>query len=134
MPFNPSEHDYAKGKGDSVISGRAFMRSSYGGVVYASGSTVYLLPDTSYTREIYNKGSRAYGPVNISNGDGRLLQYFRTTLADGAGRFTFSGIPAGSYLIVTEILWMADGRRQGGDVMKFVSVSAGQKVDVVLSR
>lgn len=133
-PFNPAEHAFAKKPGSATISAQAFMRRNDGVVVYAAGSPAYLLPDTSYTREIYNKASTTYLPVNLTNADHRLVDYSRQTQANGEGRFAFSNIPEGRYLIVTGVSWMAGNYRQGGDLTQYVEVRGGKNVDVIVTR
>lgn len=133
-PFEPSEHEYAAKPGKASVTGQAFMRRNDGFVVYAAGSPVYLIPDTRYTREIFDKGTASFGPVNLSNGDKRLVTYSRHTQADGEGRFSFSSIPDGPYLIVTGVVWMAGNARQGGDLTRFIAVKDGEDVETILTR
>ncbi|QJX06176.1 MULTISPECIES: hypothetical protein [Rhizobium] len=132
--FNPAEHEFASKPGKAVVSGQAFMRRNDGIVVYAAGSPVYLLPNTSYVREIASYGGLTSGNAQLTNGDRRLVQYSKVSQANGEGRFSFSGISDGSYLVVTGVTWMAGDYRQGGDLMQAIAVSNGQNVDVIMAR
>lgn len=133
-PFDPAEHAYAAKPGRAVVSGQAFLRRNDGMVVYAAGSRVYLLPNTSYVREIAATASGAFGNARLANGDQRLVQYSKVTQANGEGRFSFLGVPDGSYLVVTNVVWMAGNYTQGGDITQLVTVSNGQNVDIVMTR
>ncbi len=131
-PFDPAQHEFANKKGTATIAGQAFMRRNDGIVVYAAGSAVYLLPQTAYTQEIISKAA-AYGSLNITNADQRLALYIKRTQANGEGRFSFTGVPDGSYIVGTNVNWMAGDYQQGGDLMQVVTVSGGKSVDVILT-
>lgn len=132
--FDPLQHEYANKKGTAVVNGQAFMRRNDGIVVYAAGSPVYLMPSTPYTQEMYTKAAAAYMPVNITNADQRLAQYIRRSQANGEGRFSFSGVPDGSYILVTTVNWMAGDSQQGGDLTQLITVSDGKSLDVIMTR
>ena len=133
VPFSEAEHAYAIAAGRSTVSGQAFMRRNDGIVVYAAGSPVLLLPRTAYTNEIYRKATSATFGVNFTNMDQRLAKYSRKTTANGEGRFSFAGIPNGSYFVMTEVRLMAGDKPQGGDLVHIADVN-GQNVDVIMSR
>lgn len=133
-PFNPVEHEFAARHGAATISGQAFFRRNDGVVVYAAGSPVLLLPATGYVQEIVAKGSNPYAQTNFTNADQRLGQYIKKGQANGEGRFTFSGLSAGNYLVVTNVTWMAGNVPQGGDLTAYVTVADGQSVETILTR
>lgn len=133
-PFNPTDHEFASKPGQATVSGQAFMRRNDGIVVYAAGSRVMLLPASSYVREIYDASQKIYGATTVENLDPRLLHYTKLAQANGEGRFSFSGVPDGNYLIATQVVWMAGDLRQGGDLTTFVTVANGQSVDAILTR
>ena len=133
-PFDPAEHEFAVKPGHATITGQAFMRRNDGVVVYAAGSQVMLLPASSYVLEIYEASQKIYGAAKVGNLDQRLAVYTKAVQANGEGRFSFSGVPDGSYLIATQVVWMAGDMRQGGDLTKFVTVAGGQSVDTILTR
>lgn len=133
-PFDPAQHEFANKKGTATVAGQAFMRRNDGIVVYAAGSQVYLLPNTAYIQEIVSKAAGAYGTINITNADQRLAQYIRRTQANGEGRFSFTGVADGSYIVGTNVSWMAGDYQQGGDLIQAVTISGGKSVDVILTR
>ena len=97
-------------RGSSSISGEAYYRIG-GGVVLAAGSEVVLVPDTAYTRELWEP-ARSGRYSGVANFDPRYFKYRRSTVADGNGYFRFTGLPAGSYIVQTHCA--GDRRRQGG--------------------
>ncbi len=133
-PFNPSEHEFAAKPGKATVSAQAFMRRNDGMVVYAAGSQALLLPASSYVRELYDTSQKVYGAPPVTNLDVRLKNYTKVAQANGEGRFSFQGVPDGEYLLVTNVNWRAGDSTQGGDLTKFVTVSNGQNLDVILTR
>ncbi|WP_156381210.1 hypothetical protein [Aminobacter sp. DSM 101952] len=132
--FNNAEHEFANKPGKATISGQAFMRRNDGVVVYAAGSPVYLTPQTPYTMEAFNRSASATGPVVFTNPDARLKDYTRVTQTNGEGRFTFSGVPDGPFIVATTVHWMAGDMRQGGDLTKLFVVTNGQGHDIIMTR
>ncbi|CUX23895.1 MULTISPECIES: hypothetical protein [Agrobacterium] len=133
-PFNTAEHEFAAKPGKATVSAQAFMRRNDGMVVYAAGSNAMLLPASSYVRELYDTSQKVYGAPPVTNLDIRLKDYTKIAQANGEGRFSFHGVPDGEYLVVTNVNWRAGDSTQGGDLTKFITVSNGQNVDVILTR
>ena len=100
-PFNEGEFAGYDGRGASSISGEAYYRIS-GSVVLAAGSEVVLVPDTAYTRELWEP-ARSGRYSGVSNFDPRYFKYRRSTVADSNGYFRFTGLPAGSYIVQTHV-------------------------------
>jgi hypothetical protein len=131
-PFNENEFlPYAR-FGTSTIQGQAFLKTRGGEVRYAAGNTVYLMPVTSYSREIYSFREM---PSQV---DERLYIFLRTTTADGSGNFEFKNIPAGEYYIECGIFWEYVGRfglgRTGDNVKIQTKVGSNQVLKVVLTK
>ncbi|PTV73377.1 hypothetical protein [Agrobacterium pusense] len=133
-PFNPAEHEFAAKPGKAAVSAQAFMRRNDGMVVYAAGSNAMLLPASNYVRELYDTSQKVYGAPTVANLDIRLKDYTKIAQANGEGRFSFHGVPDGEYLVVTNVNWRAGDNTQGGDLTKFITVTNGQNVDVILTR
>lgn len=135
--FNPSEAEFINRQGSATVIGQGFLRRNDGVVVYAAGSEVNLIPRTAYSQEriaqIYQGGNYSYLGRSFSNDDPRYYQYMKTVIADGEGRFTFNDVPPGEYYVATNVLWMAGYTRQGGAIMKPVSVSGSGTVNVIIN-
>lgn len=107
-PFNEREFAGYDRSGNSTISGEAYFRVG-GDVVLAAGSEVVLVPDTSYTRELWEPArSGRYG--GVANFDPRYFKYRRSTVADRNGYFRFTKLPAGSYIVQTHVPALETGK------------------------
>ncbi|MCW2309741.1 hypothetical protein [Rhodobium gokarnense] len=131
--FDASAHEFALGAGDASVFGQAFMRRNDGVVVYAAGSTVLLMPDTGYTREIVEKSQIAFGGFSAEAIDKRYEKYTKETVADGEGRFTFASVPAGNYYLVTYVTWYAGGIQQGGRIYRQITVEDGAEKSIIMT-
>lgn len=125
-PFNPAAHEFANKRGSGRVSGEAYVRRG-GATIRAAGSPVTLWPYTPYTAEIMKQFGSS---VQYTNVDQRLANYVRRTQADRNGRFTFSGVSAGRYAIVTQVPVSGS---QAIELVRLVTVENGQKVDVTLA-
>lgn len=140
-PFDPAAAAFSERAGTAVISGQAFLRRNDGIVVYAAGSDVALVPKTAYSDErmqkIYGEGKISQATdlgvgVTFTNDDPRFARTVRTVIADGEGKFTFTGVPAGSYYLTTQVIWRAQ-YVQGGALMERVTVLDGQTANVIMT-
>ncbi len=136
ISFPASEYAALATTGTGVVSGQAFLRTLGGDVKYGAGSSVYLLPATSYTDQWFNEnylGGRA-----LSEPDPRASQGKLETQADGSGNFVFRDVPRGSYYLSTIVTWQAPTQfglaTQGGVVAKKIEVSDGKETRVILTR
>ena len=132
--FDPAEHAYINKQGSALIVGQAFMRRNDGMVVYGAGSTVYLFPLTSYFQEVLARSGTDGVTTFKPNLDPRIANYARVTQANGEGRFSFSNVPNGRYLVGSSVQWMAGNSPQGGSVSQSVTISNGQSIEVILTR
>jgi hypothetical protein len=70
-------------------------------------------------------------------GDERMMQHSKMVLADGSGTFEFTGLPAGSYYLVSQISWgVPTGyfvAQTGAAVHKKVHVADGESIRVILT-
>ncbi len=107
-PFNEGEFAGYDHRGNSSISGEAYYRIG-GGVVLAAGSEVVLVPDTAYTRELWEP-ARSGRYSGVANFDPRYFKYRRSTVADSNGYFRFTGLPAGSYIVQTHVPAIDEGK------------------------
>ena len=151
-PFSEKELVPYRNKGTAAIAGQAFI-ATVGGVMYAPGGSVTLVPATEYTtdwfkRHVLEDGHGYCGPDEVEKvkdecltrlfasslpPDKRINPYLKSTRANPAGHFWFSKLPAGKYFIVAVITW--SGGHLGAINHAFVEVEAGEQVaNVIVTR
>ncbi len=134
-PFNEADFAEYKKAGASAISGQAFLITVGGDVKYGAGNQVNLYPYTSYVQEVLSMKKRPN--YRIKNEDTRWMQYAKTTIADGQGKFEFKNIPAGNYLLECSLTWQVASQyglqTTGGLISKQVTVGNGDSVSVMLT-
>lgn len=119
-------------RGSSSIYGDAFLKTKGGETRTAAGIPIYLVPLTSYTNE---RGKIMWERKEPESADPRLARFVRTTKGDSQGRFAFSNLPAGSYLIYCKIEWMLpDGSTTGGYALGRAKVEEGKRARVLVTR
>lgn len=128
-PFDEREFAGYDNSGDSSISGEAYVRVS-GGIVLAAGSEVVLVPDTNYTRELWEP-ARSGRYSGVSNFDPRYFKYRRSTTADRNGYFRFTRLPAGTYIVQTHIPAIDGGKATF--LHRRVTVDNSAAANVILS-
>lgn len=107
-PFDAREFAGYDATGRSSINGQAFLRVP-GTIVPAAGSEVVLVPDTSYTRELWEP-ARSGRYSGVANFDPRYFKYRRSMIADQQGNFRFTGLPPGSYIVQTHVPGIDGGK------------------------
>jgi hypothetical protein len=131
--FLISEHETFRSSGSASITGQAFLRQQGGGVVTCAGSKVVLFPATPYFREFVGHLRAGRIPeVSPTSGAGGIAKRGQ---CDAQGNFAFTSLPAASWLVVTEVTWIA-GRyssQQGGPLIREVAISPGQPHQVLLT-
>lgn len=138
--FQLDEYAPYRAKGTATLSGEAFLRTRGGDVRYAAGENVMLIPATAYSTEflVFDliQGKKEIVPVL----DKRLYDEIRTAQADSKGRFSFTDIPDGAYILYTSIYWALPYASSsylstaGGPVWKHVSVKEGEHKTIVLTK
>jgi hypothetical protein len=135
-PFNEDEIAPFTKNGTSAIYGQAFLKTKGGDTKYGAGDTIYLIPSTTYTKELISKAEEKGGGF-LTNADPRVKQYIRKTTADGEGRFEFINLPKGDYYVGCRIVWkVATGyglAATGGNIYKFVSLKENDKAKIILT-
>jgi len=141
--FNENEVEWFKEEGNNTVKGSALLRQSGGGVVTCAGNAVTATPFSTYALErmtlIYNNSQQGYKGLasatkQIDQGAPAYLEMAEETLCDAQGYFKFSNLPEGEYFLTTEVSWVIANRIQGGYLMKRISVSGGETVEVVLTQ
>jgi hypothetical protein len=120
---------YLRG-GTASIDGRVVLRTTAGERPASIDTRVYMTPATTaalkryqkYVRQTEAPGSAGVGAL-VGSADRRQ------------GRFQFSDLAAGDYILVSEVVWAAPGRSEPVQTLAHarVSVPAGAKVPVVLA-
>ena len=108
--FDPRDFAWSAAPGTGSISGvltyhRGTQRYS------CQGSDVLLTPETPWSRRrmiiLYGSATSAAAPVSIvrartpSAGAGDYARFVRRTTCDEASRFSFHGLPDGSWFVIT---------------------------------
>ncbi len=91
-------------KGESAISGRVFLATPNGEVVGAR-NPVHLTPATDYAKALVQQEVVRKNEML----DRKAEEIWWTTRAGRDGRFHFSWLPAGDYVILSEVAYSPDG-------------------------
>ncbi|MDG2308317.1 MAG: hypothetical protein P8R42_27380 [Candidatus Binatia bacterium] len=118
-------------RGESAITGRIFLETPNGEVPGAS-RPVHLTPATSYAKQL------AQTEVIEKNEmiDRKAEGVWWTTKAGRDGRFVFSWLPAGDYLVLAEIAWSPEGGTSAQEDVAYALVRVGERehVEVIVKR
>ena len=134
--------------GSATVIGNSFLISRGGDVKRSAGRVVLLIPDTDWLRyrldgRVYDHAT--YARLTYSDEPRETIDkawaYTKSTVADVDGKFTFRNVPAGKYLIETQLSFQDIHcvfivcRPSGTDaiLLKRISVSDGATVEVQLT-
>lgn len=129
-----AEYASFAGIGGLAVSGQAFLTMAEGEVRLAAGRPVTLDPATTFARRWFGR----LGADVVRFQAPAMHQEFnaarRMTVADAEGRFWFSGLRPGTYLLRSTVSWKsdADSVAQGGVVAGLVTVVEGAPNEVIL--
>ena len=140
-PFDAAAAKRQLAPGSNTVHGSGLIRQIGGGVVTCAGGTVFLMPATDAAKEwaqvLYGSDQGGFFDVGRRSvqfpGADELFGAVRMANCDAQGGFKFDHVADGTFLVFTRITWMAGRLLQGGSVMRSVSLSGGETVDVVLS-
>ena len=101
-----AETDYTpyRGEGAAMLEGQAYVElrmGRYGDINFRPcvGAPVFLAPATAFNAySLSNVGGSA-----LDARAGRAAPYWRKSICDSQGRFTFSGVPAGNWIVATRV-------------------------------
>ena len=99
------------GAGPANLHGQAFLKTVVGDVKTCAGEDVVIMPGTPYVEEVIE---RVHDGVEIHM-DERAKSLARRTICDAQGNFTFSGLPAQKWLILTQVKWGVPHIEQPGE-------------------
>lgn len=124
-----------RGVGAAELAGQAFLTTRGGDVKLAAGRTVTLDPATSYEREWFRRFGALVDHFDSLPPDPLFAAARRVTTADAEGRFRFTQLTAGTYLVRTTVTWetgAAYAGQEGGVVAALVTLQVSGRQDLVL--
>lgn len=106
-PFHDDDFQLWKQSGPYTISGQAFYKQPSGPVITCAGESVSLMPLTSYNMELSKliESGKGFPP----NYEKRAHKFDKTAMCDASGRFSFEGLPALNWLLITRVSWQENG-------------------------
>lgn len=99
--FDPKQAAAYAGAGPANLHGQAFLKTVGGDVKTCAGEDVVIIPGMPYLEEMIGK-VRAGVDLHMDDHAKPLL---RQTICDAQGSFSFSGLPAQRWLILTQVKW-----------------------------
>lgn len=130
--FTVEDHAAYIKAGTGALAGQAFLRQQGGGVVTCAGSQVMLFPATPYFREVLLIMRSGDTPI-INRQFPEMAVLDRRSQCDAQGNFVFTGLPAGRYIVLTQVQWMVGYHAQGGVVGREVDVPETGTANALLS-
>jgi len=124
-----SEADFApwSGSGPATLRGQAFLRTVGGDVKTCAGQDVYLVPGNSYD----NEAMLSHGHAVL---DPAAFHYWRKSICDAQGNFTFTGLPARRWYVGATVKWgvphiESPGERPGPLTALILGIPPAPQVD-----
>jgi hypothetical protein len=116
-PFDAEQARKQLEKGNSSITGEAFVKKIDGGIVTCAGSEVVLIPATDYAKERlsykYGSSGKQYrtimdlmtNPQTFIPDPIEYSQYEKIAQCNSLGHFQFNNIKNGEYFIIATVAW-----------------------------
>ena len=123
--------------GDVLLDGQGYLTTISDNARTASGSDVTLDPATPFAMDWYMKSGTSLRRFGNAPKDATFRAARRTVVADESGKFTFTNLPAGRYIVRTTITWQTprDSYRmmtQGGVASAVIDLVEGEAKTVIL--
>jgi len=123
--------------GDVLLDGQGYLTTISDNARTASGSDVTLDPATPFAMDWYMKSGTSLRRFANAPKDAAFRAARRTAVADESGKFTFTNLPAGRYIVRTTITWQTprDSYRmmtQGGVASAVIDIAEGEAKTVIL--
>jgi hypothetical protein len=111
-PLDESEYRSFAAPGTAKITGSAFLVTKGGDIKRGAARQVFLIPETSFLTARVKATDDWYPTfdwLGFSGTDSETIAkawgHTRITVADVDGKFAFTKVPAGKYLIETQLFW-----------------------------
>jgi len=123
--------------GDVLMDTKGYLTTISDNARTASGNDVTLDPATPFAMDWYMKYGTSLRRFTNMPKDAAFRAARKTTVADEEGKFKFTGLPAGRYIIRTTITWKTprDSYRmmtQGGVASAVIDLGEGEQKTVIL--
>ena len=123
--------------GDVLLDTKGYLTTISDNARTASGSDVTLDPATPFAMGWYFKEGTSLRRFGNAPKDPAFRSARKTAVADESGRFKFTGLPAGRYIIRTTITWKTprDSYRmmtQGGVASAVIDLADGEQKTLVM--
>lgn len=123
--------------GDVILDTKGYLTTISDNTRTASGNEVTLDPATPFAMDWYMKSGTSLRRFTNAPSDPTFRSARKTAVADESGRFTFSNLPAGRYIVRTTITWKIprDSYRmmtQGGVASAVVDLAEGEQKTLIL--
>ena len=123
--------------GDVLLDGQGYLTTISDNARTASGSDVTLDPATPFALDWYFKAGTSLRRFGNAPKDPTFRAARKKAIADESGRFKFTGLPAGRYIIRTTITWTTprDSYRtmtQGGVASAVIDLADGEQKTVII--
>ncbi len=103
VPFSVEDFASYAGDGPASLDGEAFTKTKGGQSRTCIGETVFLIPANKFSLMVLNKF--AFGIPTARQLAGPALPYWREATCDSQGKFAFTNVPTGTWVVYTEIKW-----------------------------
>lgn len=123
--------------GDVTLDTKGYLTTISDNTRTASGNDVTLDPATPFAMDWYMKTGTSLRRFGNVPKDQSFRAARKTAIADDAGKFKFTGLPAGRYIIRTTITWQTprDSYRmmtQGGVASAVIDLEEGEQKTVII--
>jgi hypothetical protein len=125
--------------GDVLLDNKGYLTTISDNTRTASGNDVTLDPATPFAMEWYMKTGTSLRRFGSMPKDQAFRAARKTTIADDGGKFKFTALPAGRYIIRTTITWQTprDSYRmmtQGGVASAVIDLAEGEQKTVIIKQ
>lgn len=147
-PLNEAEYQPFSRMGTSTISGTAFLVTRGGDIKKGAARQVFLIPQTSFVSSRLTDNDDQYTTfewLEFSGTDSTMIakawRHTKSAVADVDGKYSFTKVPAGKYIVETKLFWQyvscgffgCKNADTGAVLRSFIEVQDGANMDVQLT-